>query len=690
MPLDKLLTVLSRRPAWVIVAWAGLATAVGFGSPNLTRLAAEGQAKLLGHASESRRASEMVRRAWPDQAYESTVVLALHRPAGLTDSDRRFAISLAQRFESADRPGDVLRVLGPMSRPEIAERLVSQDKTVSLLVVPLDSSYVSPTAHKAIAWMQSRAEELRGQTPAVAGLELRWTGDSVIGRDYMAQVQASLDRAAAATVVLLLIVLLLVYRSLFLAMVPLATIGISLIIARGLLAWLSTAGWEISPLVELFLVAILFGTGTDFCLFISWRFAEHFNPENPAGVMKQTLNRSFMPLVTSAGTIIIGLMLMGTTKFKLFSTTGPSVALGLALSLIATLTLTPALLVLLARFRPRSFQQFMTPSSGMWDRFGRAAMARPLRSWGLTLLALVPLAAVGLRSHFVMDMLSEMPWHTESGENLRLVASKFDAGMMAPLTVVLESDTDLRRSEGLTLIDDVSRLLAHQRRLTEVRSATQPLGSPEPLNRARLVSRLGEVNQGFRQLSEGARLLNKGLIEGAAKLRAAVWLEQQTGLNLTGSVSRAAVPRPASSKDQAAAASAPVPPAASASTSALVSGLKGASTALLITQGTPPWDLPGLSKAFDLMAAANGNSGSVVPPGSADPSVQRAGHPHSTPAAESRPRPARAEGPAERLLAELTRAADGADQIARALIVPMTRLPQSSTIPSAVESSIAC
>ena len=49
--------------------------------------------------------------------------------------------------------------------------------------------------------------------------------------------------------------------------------------------------------------------------------------------MKLTLRRSFMPLVTSAGTIIIGLLLMGTTKFKLFSTTGPSVALGLALSL---------------------------------------------------------------------------------------------------------------------------------------------------------------------------------------------------------------------------------------------------------------------------------------------------------------------------------------------------------------------
>ena len=58
-----------------------------------------------------------------------------------------------------------------------------------------------------------------------------------------------------------------------------------------------------------------------------------------------------------------------------------------------------------------------------------------------------------------MDLLSEMPVDTKSGENLRLVASKFDPGMMAPLTVVLESDTDLRRSEGLALIDDVSRLL---------------------------------------------------------------------------------------------------------------------------------------------------------------------------------------------------------------------------------------
>ena len=57
-------------------------------------------------------------------------------------------------------------------------------------------------------------------TGYVAGMfRYTLTGDAVIGRDYMAHIQSSLNRAAAATVVLLLVVLLLVYRSVWLALV---------------------------------------------------------------------------------------------------------------------------------------------------------------------------------------------------------------------------------------------------------------------------------------------------------------------------------------------------------------------------------------------------------------------------------------------------------------------------------------
>ena len=588
MIADAIQTFVSRRPMWVVTFWLGAAVGIGCFSPNLTRLAAEAQASMLPPDAESIRAEELVNQSWPDQAYDGMAVAVLHRAGGLTSADREYSRRLAKRFQGAGKPAEITAVLGPESQSEIADRLKSQDGTVELVAVTLSSSFVAPVSHEIVGWMERQASAKDLAAPA--GLEIRWTGDAVIGRDYMANVQTSLDRAAVATVVLLLLVLLAVYRSFWLALVPLLTIGASLLISRGVLAWMMVAGWEISPLVELFLIAILFGTGTDFCLFLSWRYAEHLNPNNPAGSMRVTLARSFRALLTSAGTIIIGLLLMGTTKFKLFSSTGPSVALALGVALLATLTLTPALLVMLARVRPRAFVGLAGTSREFWEKLGRAAMARPLRSWACTVIVMVPLTIVGLRTHFIQDLLSELPESTASARDFGLVSSKFDPGMLAPLTVVLESDTDLHGSEGLALIDDVSRLLSHQRRLSEVRSATQPLGSPQPLARARLASRLGEVNDGFHQLSDGARLLRNGLTEGAAKLRAAIWLEHATGLSLTGKAVAATEPKSDASVNHA------------HTRETLASGLKKASAML---QWSPAMSatskLPAIAQAFDSM-----------------------------------------------------------------------------------------
>jgi RND superfamily putative drug exporter len=545
MSMDALRSVVCRRPWWVIGCWLAAALAIGLLAPDLTRLAAEGQAKMLPESAESLRAAALVGKAWPDQAYESTAVVALHRAAGLTSADLAYARRLAARFERSDRPAAVLRVLGPLSQPEISARLVSGDRTTQLVALPLSKPFVVPAAHAAVAWLAAEAEKPALRKPA--GLELCWTGDAVIGRDYMANVQTSLDRAAGATVVLLLIVLLVVYRSLWLALVPLVTIGISLAMTRGLLAWMNLAGWDVSPLVELFLVALLFGSGTDFCLFVSWRYGEHFDAGDPAGAMHATLRRSSMALLTSAGTVIAGLSLMGATRFKLFSSTGPSVAIGLALTLVATLTLTPALLILLARYRPGAFAGFTAPRSGLWQRLGQLALARPLACWLGALVFMAPLACLGLRSSFVQDVLSELPPATTSARNLRLIAARFGPGLLAPLTVVLESDQDLRHSEGLALIDDVSRFLTRRRDLSEVRSATQPLGSDSLLRPARIASRLGAVNAGFGALADGAAQLQRGLNEGAVKLRTALWIEKQTGLQLSGNQEGSAPARAADS-----------------------------------------------------------------------------------------------------------------------------------------------
>ncbi len=205
----------SRKPALIVTIWLAIATAVGCLSPNLTRLAAEGQAKMLASDAESRRAAELVNQSWPDSAYESMAVAALYREGGLSAQDEQFARRLSERFLAPQHPKEIVRVLGPASPPEIASRLTSADHTVQLLAVSLSTSFVAPISQDVVAWLERQAHSADLAMPA--GLELRWTGDAVIGRDYMANVQTSLDRAAIATIVLLLIVLLAVYRSFWLA-----------------------------------------------------------------------------------------------------------------------------------------------------------------------------------------------------------------------------------------------------------------------------------------------------------------------------------------------------------------------------------------------------------------------------------------------------------------------------------------
>ena len=532
MVSDTRRTFVSRRPGLIVGLWLALAVVIGLASPNLTRLAAEGQARVLGEDVESRRAAAEIAKAWPDEAYESLAVLALYRPEGLTPKDREYASRLARALEGPGKPSELLRVIGPNSGAEVAKRLVSRDGTMMMVALPMSKAFVSPSTQEAIARL--RAMPVQPDLAPPPGLQILWTGDAVIGRDYMRNVDLSLHRAAAATVVLLLLVLLAVYRSFLLAMVPLVTIGVSLVIARGILAWMAQAGWEISSLVELFLVAVLFGSGTDFCLFISWRYAESWDVSNPAKAMDTTLSRSVLALLTSAGTVIVGFSLMGTNKFRLFSSTGPSVAIGLALTLAATLTLTPALLVLLARHHPRAFRGMTAPSSGFWERVGQRALARPVLSWIGAVVVMAPLAFVGMRTKVVQDLLTEMPPATPSASAFKLIASKFDPGVLAPLSVVLKSKADLHSSEGLALIDDLSRYLSHFHHIDEVRSATQPLGSPDLLNQARISARLSAIRQGFGQLDEGAGELEKGLSEAAVKLRAALWLESKTGLSILG------------------------------------------------------------------------------------------------------------------------------------------------------------
>src|SRR5437899_6184850 len=78
-----------------------------------------------------------------------------------------------------------------------------------------------------------------------------------------------------ATVLLVIVVLLAVYRAPLLALVPLVTIGISVWVALSGLALMTLLpGVHLVNVSRVFSIVILYGAGTDYCLFLISRYRE--------------------------------------------------------------------------------------------------------------------------------------------------------------------------------------------------------------------------------------------------------------------------------------------------------------------------------------------------------------------------------------------------------------------------------
>ena len=259
----------------------------------------------------------------------------------------------------------------------------------------------------------------------------------------------------------------------------------------------------------------------------------------------------------------------------------------------------------------------------------------------------------------------------------------------------------MRQSEGLALIDDVSRLLcAISAGWPRFARPPSPWAARSLSDRARLASRLGEVNQGFQQLSDGARQLNQGPHRRGhqASCRALAGAEnraQPDRLRIERAPCGVASQSRRPVKDRAAVASATSPGLAPAaeSRSSLIVGTTKCAAAMQMTQGSGPhlglgrasrepstWSPPpGSSPArpFRRQPRSVGRAGHSCPGGGRAQRRRSAAQPQAT-AATAR---ARAISPAENLLAELTRAAGGADQIAQgAQQRPPRSCGRSSTI----------
>ncbi|HYT93246.1 MAG TPA: MMPL family transporter, partial [Gemmataceae bacterium] len=490
----KFLGRLSASHPWALCAgWLIAGVLLWLVAPSWDSRTQDDDIRFLPERCPSVRGYQLLGQAFPEDVCASRLVFALEREgAPLTPADFVLAGKLVADLEKLRHEAPELKLGKIVSFRDgiVGARLISDDQRCTLIQVPLGSPFLALQTRDAV----DRTKEVLARRMAGAGPDaprLYATGSAGIGRDLTHAAGESLDGTTLATILLVVVVLLIVYRAPLLALVPLVTIAVSVWVAISFLALMtSLPGVHLVNISKIFAIVILYGAGTDYCLFLISRYREEleYGSDTPTAV-GSSVRSVGGALAASAGTVMIGLGLMGTAEFAKVRYAGPAIALSLGVALLASLTLTPALLRLLGNvvFWPRGKPAVRKPvlrrwgsgeEKGFWEWISRKVAARPLLIWGVAVALLLPLAWLGLQVSPNYRPTGELAPNSDSLQGLTAIQRHFTAGETGPITVLLAGNVDWDSPEGRRQIDHLSRGFAGLEGVAEVRSLTQPLGKP--------------------------------------------------------------------------------------------------------------------------------------------------------------------------------------------------------------------
>jgi RND superfamily putative drug exporter len=445
-----------------LLAWLATALLLNTLAPSIHSEAVD-YASQLGGARPSVQANELMAREFPD-GDGVPALFVWHRRDGLTDADLQHIRKFTERLSIHPVPYQTfVPPLHQMPMPDMKSGLLSADGSTIVTPVFFEKD-AQPVEWKAgVEEAQAEAVALIGSDPfavpidSPADLSARVTGPVGIRIDASSLFSQADTKLLLATVLLVLILLLLIYRSPILAVTPLMAVGIAFLVISPILGSMARAGWIIVENQGIYIMTVLlFGAGTDYCLFLISRFRQLLKVESNNGTaLRVAFTESFGAIAASCFTVAVSLFTLLAAEYG--SSMRAAVPLGVAILVmgLASLTLVPALLAIMGR---ASFWPFIPRTPDMLaERTKRRkrpspALDKPLRNIAGSLVVRRPLhiviaasfllgalALFALQIRLTYDALSSFPKTIGSREGFTVIGEQFSPGDLAPMKVIVET-----------------------------------------------------------------------------------------------------------------------------------------------------------------------------------------------------------------------------------------------------------
>lgn len=501
------------RLRWLIVAiWLLGTAASALFLPSLQSVVAAKGTSYLPPTAPSMIAGQLLKQIDPTHRTPSSVIIAITDAHGITTADTQFfnrTLSQMNRHRSRYHVSSVTAALN--TNPSLASSFTSKDKTTMIALVGLPAASGQPG--NVVAFQALNA----AFAAPPAGSHVYFTGDAKIQQDNLSISQQGVAKSAMVTVILVLVILLAVFRSIVSPIVTLLSIGMTFLITSGTVAWLAELGLPTSTFTQTFLIAILFGAGTDYSIILMNRFREeliagHASREE---ALLATLTAVSKTVLFSGLTVFVSFGTLYFAKFGLFQS-AVGVAVGMLVTLLTCLIFIPAILAILGPilFWPRRLKVGAThPPFKIWQWSGNLSIRRPWLTLLVLLVVLTPVALL-FTNNRTFDPMTDIP-QAPSVKGFRVLANAFGQGKVMPVTLVLNTPANLRTSQGLATIQNITHSLASTRGVAEVDSATQPTGTV--IQSFQLSNQDIQVSQQLGKIQSGLGQLGQGLTQAASQ-----------------------------------------------------------------------------------------------------------------------------------------------------------------------------
>ena len=416
-------------------------------------------------------ASKRVGTVFGEYDSDSLVTLVLEGEAPLGAEAHRFADDLVARLEKNDRVQHVQYFWGD---PLTAAGSQSSDGKAALIQAYLVGDAGSSEANESV----TAVRQIVADTPAPPGIKAYVSGPAALVADEFAVGEGGHLKVTALTFGVIGLMLLIVYRSFTTMFLILLAVAIQVAAARGVVAFLGHVGViPLSTYATNLLTLLVVAAGTDYAIFLLGRYQEARQNGEDRQAAYFTMYRSTAHVIIGSGlTVAAAVFCLRLTRTPYFQSLGIPAGLGVLVTLVGSLTLTPAVITMgshLGLFDPKRAMR-----TRGWRRIGTAIVRWP----GPVLVASIAVALIGLLAlpgyKTSYDARHYQPDWAPAKIGYAAAERHFTAARLNPEVLMVETDRDLRTPANMIVLERIAKDVFRTPGVAMVQSITRPLGTP--------------------------------------------------------------------------------------------------------------------------------------------------------------------------------------------------------------------